>query len=135
MLYQRTTDLVQGLQIARCELTLESAIRKLNNHHLRILDDIRYVRKDEAETSAVRADQLALRAPLDVRPHPLPAKATRLASPRAPRVAPATSFLDYFRGRQRFAAPAPALSRFFGSSTIGQAKTASTCLPPIVGAE
>ena len=53
VLYTRTTDLVQRLQIARRELTLEAAIRKLNKYHLLILDDIAYVRKDQAETSAL----------------------------------------------------------------------------------
>ena len=38
VLYARTTDLVQRLQIARRELTLESAIRKLDKYHLLILD-------------------------------------------------------------------------------------------------
>ncbi|MXY98563.1 MAG: hypothetical protein F4Z29_12675, partial [Gemmatimonadetes bacterium] len=53
VLYTRTTDLVQRLQIARRELTLEAAIRKLNKYHLLILDDIAYVQKDHAETSAL----------------------------------------------------------------------------------
>ena len=44
---------MQRLQIARRELTLESAIRKLAKYHLLILDDIAYVRKDQAETSAL----------------------------------------------------------------------------------
>ena len=53
MLYARTTDLVQRLQVARRELALEAAIRKLHKYHLLILDDIAYVRKDQAETSAL----------------------------------------------------------------------------------
>lgn len=53
VLYARTTDLVQRLQLARRELTLESAIRRLDKYHLLILDDIAYVRKDQAETSAL----------------------------------------------------------------------------------
>ena len=53
VLYARTTDLVQRLQLARRELTLESAIRKLDKYHLLVLDDIAYVRKDQAETSAL----------------------------------------------------------------------------------
>ena len=53
VLYARTTDLVQKLQLARRELALESAIRKLNKYHLLILDDIAYVRKDQAETSVL----------------------------------------------------------------------------------
>ena len=38
VLYARTTDLVQRLQVARRELTLEAAIRKLDKYHLLILD-------------------------------------------------------------------------------------------------
>ena len=53
VLYARTTDLVQWLQVARRGLSLESAIRKLDKYHLLILDDIAYVRKDQAETSAL----------------------------------------------------------------------------------
>lgn len=53
VLYARTTDLVQRLQVARRELALESAIRKLDKYHILILDDIAYVRKDQAETSAL----------------------------------------------------------------------------------
>lgn len=53
VLYARTTDLVQRLQVARQELALESAIRKLDKYHLLILDDIAYVRKDQAETSVL----------------------------------------------------------------------------------
>ena len=53
VLYARTTDLVQRLQVARRELVLEAAIRKLDKYHLLILDDIAYVRKDQAETSVL----------------------------------------------------------------------------------
>ena len=53
VLYAHTTDLVQKLQVARRELMLESAIRKLDKYHLLILDDIAYVRKDQAETSVL----------------------------------------------------------------------------------
>ena len=53
VLYARTIDLVQKLQVARRELMLEAAIRKLNKYHLLILDDIAYVRKDQAETSVL----------------------------------------------------------------------------------
>lgn len=53
VLYTRTTDLVQRLQIARRELTLEAAIHKLNKYHLLILDDLSYVTKDQAETSVL----------------------------------------------------------------------------------
>ena len=53
MLYTRTTDLVQRLQVARRELALESALAKLDKYHLLILDDIAYVTKDQAETSVL----------------------------------------------------------------------------------
>ena len=39
VLFTRTTDLVQRLQIARRELALEAAIAKLDKFHLLILDD------------------------------------------------------------------------------------------------
>jgi DNA replication protein DnaC len=53
VLFTRTTDLVQKLQIARRDLTLEAAIAKLDKYHLLILDDIAYVTKDQAETSVL----------------------------------------------------------------------------------
>lgn len=53
VLFTRTTDLVQKLQIARRELALESAIAKLDKYHLLILDDLAYVTKDQAETSVL----------------------------------------------------------------------------------
>jgi DNA replication protein DnaC len=53
VLYTRTTDLVQRLQVARRELTLEATIDKLDKFHLLILDDIAYVTKDQAETSVL----------------------------------------------------------------------------------
>ncbi len=53
VLFARTSDLVQKLQIARRELTLESAIERLDRFHLLILDDIAYVTKDQAETSVL----------------------------------------------------------------------------------
>ncbi|MHC6158391.1 IS21-like element helper ATPase IstB [Bradyrhizobium elkanii] len=53
VLFVRTTDLVQRLQVARRELTLESAITKLDRYDLLILDDITYVSKDQAETSVL----------------------------------------------------------------------------------
>jgi DNA replication protein DnaC len=46
VLFTRTTDLVQRLQVARRELALESTIAKLDNYDLLILDDIAYVSKD-----------------------------------------------------------------------------------------
>ena len=53
VLFARTTDLVQRLQVARRELALESAIAKLDKYHLLILDDLAYVSKDQAETSVL----------------------------------------------------------------------------------
>jgi DNA replication protein DnaC len=66
VLFTRTSELVQRLQIARRELGLESAIAKLDKYHLVILDDIAYVSKDQAETSVLfeligsRYERLAL---------------------------------------------------------------------------
>lgn len=53
VLFTRTTDLVQRLQVARRELQLESAIAKLDKFDLLILDDLAYVTKDQAETSVL----------------------------------------------------------------------------------
>ena len=53
VLFIRTTDLVQRLQVARRELGLEAAITKLDKYQLLILDDIAYVTKDQAETSVL----------------------------------------------------------------------------------
>ena len=53
VLFTRTTDLVQKLQIARRELQLEPAINKLDKFDLLILDDLAYVTKDQAETSVL----------------------------------------------------------------------------------
>ncbi len=53
VLFARTTDLVQRLQVARRELALENAIAKLDRYDLLILDDIAYVTKDQAETSVL----------------------------------------------------------------------------------
>ncbi|RWA77170.1 MAG: hypothetical protein EOQ31_35940 [Mesorhizobium sp.] len=53
VLFTRTTDLVQKLQVARSELGLEAAISRLDRFHLLILDDLAYVTKDQAETSVL----------------------------------------------------------------------------------
>jgi DNA replication protein DnaC len=53
VMFARTTDLVQRLQVARRELALESTIAKLDRYDLLILDDIAYVTKDQAETSVL----------------------------------------------------------------------------------
>lgn len=57
VLFARTSDLVQRLQVARrelaLELALESAINRLDRFDLLILDDLAYVTKDQAETSVL----------------------------------------------------------------------------------
>jgi DNA replication protein DnaC len=53
VLFMRTSDLVQKLQVARRELALEAAINRLDRFDLLILDDIAYVSKDQAETSVL----------------------------------------------------------------------------------
>jgi len=53
VLFTRTSELVQRLQVARRELALESAISRLERFDLLILDDITYVSKDQAETSVL----------------------------------------------------------------------------------
>jgi DNA replication protein DnaC len=53
VLFTRTTDLVQKLQVARRELALEAALARLDRFDLLILDDLAYVTKDQAETSVL----------------------------------------------------------------------------------
>ena len=53
VLFARTSDLVQRLQVARRELALEAAIYRLDRFDLVILDDFAYVTKDQAETSVL----------------------------------------------------------------------------------
>jgi DNA replication protein DnaC len=53
VLFARTSNLVQKLQLARRELALEAAINRLDRFHLLILDDLAYVTKDQAETSVL----------------------------------------------------------------------------------
>ena len=53
VIFVRTNDLVQRLQVARRELALEAAITKLDRYDLLVLDDIAYVTKDHAETSVL----------------------------------------------------------------------------------
>mgnify|MGYP001453159527 FL=1 len=53
VLFVRTSDLVQKLQVARRELTLENAINRLDRFDLLILGDLAYVAKDQAETSVL----------------------------------------------------------------------------------
>lgn len=53
VLFTRTTDLVQRLQAARQALALTQEIVRLDRFDLLILDDLSYVRKDQAETSVL----------------------------------------------------------------------------------
>jgi DNA replication protein DnaC len=53
VLFTRTSDLVQRLQVARRELALESAMAKLDKYHLLVLDDFAYISRDQAETSVL----------------------------------------------------------------------------------
>ena len=53
VLFARTTDLVQRMQVARRELALEAMLARLDRFHLLILDDIAYVQKDQAETGVL----------------------------------------------------------------------------------
>ena len=53
VMFTRTSDLVQKLQVARRELALEAAIARLDRIHLLILDDLAYVSKNQAETSVL----------------------------------------------------------------------------------
>lgn len=53
VLFTRTTDLVQQLQVARQDLKLASAIERLDKYHLLVLDDLSYVQKSQAETSVL----------------------------------------------------------------------------------
>jgi len=53
VLYTRTSEIVQKLQVARQGLQLPSALAKLDRFDLVILDDLSYVRKDQAETSVL----------------------------------------------------------------------------------
>jgi len=53
VLFTRITELVQRLQAARQDLALEAAITKLDRYDLLVLDDLSYVRKDQAETSVL----------------------------------------------------------------------------------
>ena len=53
VLFTRTTDMVQKLQTARRELALAAILDKLDKFDLICLDDLSYVRKDQAETSVL----------------------------------------------------------------------------------
>jgi DNA replication protein DnaC len=51
--FARTGDLVQRLQVARRDLRLPAELAKLDRFDLLVLDDISYVRRDQAETSVL----------------------------------------------------------------------------------
>ena len=53
VMFTRTCDLVQRLQVARRELALEAAIARLDRFDLLILDDFAYISKDQAERSVL----------------------------------------------------------------------------------
>lgn len=53
VLFTRTTDLVQKLQVAKRELNLPFALEKLDKYDCIILDDFGYVRRDQLETSVL----------------------------------------------------------------------------------
>jgi len=53
VLFTRTGELVQRLQAARRDLRLPQELAKLDRFDLMILDDISYVRRDQAETSVL----------------------------------------------------------------------------------
>lgn len=53
VMFTRTTDLVQKLQAARRDLMLPATLAKLDKFDCLILDDLGYVRKDQAETSVL----------------------------------------------------------------------------------
>jgi hypothetical protein len=53
VLFTRCCDLVQRLQAARRDLRLPQELAKLDRFDLLILDDLSYVRRDQAETSVL----------------------------------------------------------------------------------
>lgn len=53
VLFTRCSDLVQRLQAARRDLRLAQELAKLDRFDLLILDDLSYVRRDQAETSVL----------------------------------------------------------------------------------
>ena len=53
VLFTRTTDLVQKLQSARRDLALPGTLAKLDRFDVLVLDDLGYVRKDQAETNVL----------------------------------------------------------------------------------
>lgn len=67
VMFTRTTDLVQKLQVARRELGLEAAINRLDRFHLLILDDLAYVTKDQAQSALRRMGEGLPRSRHDAR--------------------------------------------------------------------
>ncbi len=53
VLFTRCSELVQRLQVARRDLRLSNELAKLDRFDLLILDDLSYVRRDQAETSVL----------------------------------------------------------------------------------
>jgi DNA replication protein DnaC len=53
VLFTRTTDLVQKLQTARRDLALPATLAKLDSFDVLVLDNLGYVRKDQAETNVL----------------------------------------------------------------------------------
>jgi len=53
VLFTRCSDLVQRLQAARRDLRMPNELAKLDRFDLLILDDLSYVRRDQAETSVL----------------------------------------------------------------------------------
>lgn len=53
VLFMRCSDLVQRLQAARRDLRMPQELAKLDRFDLLILDDLSYVRRDQAETSVL----------------------------------------------------------------------------------
>lgn len=53
VLFMRTGELVQRLQAARRDLRLPAELAKLDRFDLLVLDDISYVKRDQAETSVL----------------------------------------------------------------------------------
>lgn len=53
VLFVRTTELVQKLQLAKQQLTLPSALKKLDKYDCLIMDDFGYVQRDNQETNVL----------------------------------------------------------------------------------
>ena len=90
VLFTRTSDLVQRLQLARRDLRLPGELAKLDRFDLLVLDDISYVRRDQAETSVLfeliaeryerKSIALTANQPFSVRDQPFSDAAMTLAA-------------------------------------------------------